>query len=812
MKTVYVDITTLLAVPILTGIQRAVIETAVRLIAQQHNLNYQVILLRNNRDFNFSICDNNRFIEYYRLSKGNKRGCVTGRAITIDQLEADSFWLDMDSVWVLTTPRNLLYPQLAKRNIQIGTFVYDVITLTHPQFTSSENYMRFPPYIAAVLDYADYIFTEAEFTRGEIQKIAEAVGCTREIQYVVVPLGGDFFNPTVNIVDREAAAAPLVQEIGERGKILLTVSTLEIRKNHKVLLDAFDMELCEKGYQLVFVGKKGWKVDDLLERIERHPQNGKSLFHLQGISDSTLHYLYAHASFVLFPSYIEGYGLATVEALQNRVPTILSDVPIMREVGGEYCDYFDPDNPEQLIDIIGKYEIFPQKYDDKCKMLERYHVPTWNESIEPILKNILLARMSVERTHRVEQIVYLSARTNDLLDTLQYVEHFMPFLKKALIFCPESMAKEMTRLYTGRLALTYVTDSELLQREELPSDHTHRNFFLRCLAMRRPELEDEFIMSDDDYRPLERIDLDFYINENRYQAFYCYDLDEWRNVVGKPTSYDRSMMRTNMFLKSNGYPNLQYASHMPQIIRKEWYVDLLNEYPGIENTGLDEWSTYFNYVVKIHPESVAVRPYVTLAWPGNTSDWNTMVTPGRYVFENYYEHLYDDGKVFSGLSKVYNNSTYLENEEKKALFKALMLRAAMVERQWRDCENKYQERYRTFPSFVFCMKERAGKFVNPPKKLQLIRGGTYQLRIVIMEQAQSGEWRCSNKDVLFRCYKRYWDHSDVSGDYSNWDGSGYVIIPLTMPDVAGMIELELFYGIADDGDFDLACNIPVELK
>ena len=374
------------------------------------------------------------------------------------------------------------------------------------------------------------------------------------------------------------------------------------------------------------------------------------------------------------------------------------------------------------------------------------------------------------------------------------------------------MAKEMTRLYTGRLALTYVTDSELLQREELPSDHTHRNFFLRCLAMRRPVLEDEFIMSDDDYRPLERIDLDFYINENRYQAFYCYDLDEWRNVVGKPTSYDRSMMRTNMFLKSNGYPNLQYASHMPQIIRKEWYVDLLNEYPGIENTGLDEWSTYFNYVVKIHPESVAVRPYVTLAWPGSTSDWKTMVKPQRYVFENYYEHLYGDGKVFSGLSKVYNNSTYLENEEKKALFKALMLRAAMVERQWRDCENKYQERYRTFPSFVFCMKERAGKFVNPPKKLQLIRGGTYQLRIVIMEQAQSGEWRCSNKDVLFRCYKRYWDHSDVSGDYSNWDGSGYVIIPLTMPDVAGMIELELFYGIADDGDFDLACNIPVELK
>lgn len=45
------------------------------------------------------------------------------------------------------------------------------------------------------------------------------------------------------------------------------------QQNHKVLLDAFDGGLSELGYQLAFVGKAGWKVDGLLERIRKHPLN-----------------------------------------------------------------------------------------------------------------------------------------------------------------------------------------------------------------------------------------------------------------------------------------------------------------------------------------------------------------------------------------------------------------------------------------------------------------------------------------------------------------------------------------------------------
>ena len=58
---------------------------------------------------------------------------------------------------------------------------------------------------------------------------------------------------------------------------------------------------------------------------------------------------------VVFASYIEGYGLPTIEALINGVPIACSDIPVMREVGGRFCDYFDPDSSDELIKIVSRY-------------------------------------------------------------------------------------------------------------------------------------------------------------------------------------------------------------------------------------------------------------------------------------------------------------------------------------------------------------------------------------------------------------------------------------------------------------------------
>jgi len=789
----------------MTGIQRVASEIAIRLISNQENSNYRIVLLKHNRDYNFSVCDTNKFMAHFMLSKGKKIDCIISKTVTIDQMDPSSFWLDLDNVWSNMMPRHILYPQLAKRNIQIGVYVYDVIAISHPQYCAAVNQLQFPAYLGAVYDYADFIFTEAQYTKGQIQRIAKEVGCNRKIHYELAVPGGDFsggFTESGQISDD-------LWEIAKRGKIVLTVSTLEIRKNHKVLLDAFDNGLCEMGYQMVFVGKTGWKVDDLTERIETHPENGKSLFHLQGLNDSALRFLYQNASFVLFPSYIEGYGLATVEALQYGVPSILSDVPIMREVGGDYCDYFEPNSPEQLIEVIRRYEADPSLYEEKKEKLKSYQPPTWDACAKCVADSILQFRKPPEWNHHVEQIVYLSARADAMLHTLEYVEHFMPFIKRVLILCPDAMADEMKRNYHGQLIVTCLTDSELLNGRVLPADHSCRNFLLRCLAMSRPELDDEFIMSDDDYRPLYQIDLSFFIRNGRYQAFYFYDLDRWPDVVREPTSYDLSMLRTNEFLKRNGYPNLQYASHMPQIIRKEWYLDLLREYPGLEETGCDEWSTYFNYSVRHYPEAYDVRPYTVISWPELITSWYLMVEPPEYTFENFYEFLYSEGRPFFGMDTTYHRATYLDSAKKMLICDSLMRRAATMHKRWRAFENKCNTTWKQFPSFVFCFgQDIKPAFLNPPVYLELLNSNAYSFPVSLIEKDELGQWNPSDASLrIGYC----WAENSTLIISPNVNGRGKATIKIGTPGNMASSYLKLYYSF-DGGEFTLACRIPVRFR
>lgn len=803
MKTIYVDLTNFLSVPFLTGIQRVVRELAVRLLEGQEAGGYRAVLLSHDRDYRFFTCDNGRFLAFCRRGEGEKRDCVTEETLTPDQLDAPAFWFDPDGIWHNRPARADLYAQLKKRNVRIGVYVHDVIVLTHPQYVTKENLLRFPPYLAAVYEYADVIFTGAHAVREQIQRLAEEAGCARPIAYQVTPPGANFAPART---DGEEEIDPLVREIARRGKVLLTVSTIEARKNHKALLDAFDAGLSQMGYQMVFVGRAGWRVEALLERIRSHPQCGKSLFHLQGLSDASLRALYRSADFVLFPSYTEGYGLSTVEALQHGVPAILSDVPVMREVGGALCDYFDPDDPAALVEIIRGYAADPERYRQRKERIADYRPPAWDDCAAAILREILTALQPPAGEHRLEQIVYLSARADNLLRTLEYVEAYMPFIRRALVLCPEATAAELKARYAGRLGLSCVPDGALLGGRPLPRDHATRNFLLRCLAMQRPELDEEFVMSDDDYRPLEPIDPSFFIRDGRYQAYAFYDLDEWFDNVAVPTSYDMQMLHTRAFLKRAGYPTLQYASHMPQVIRKAWYRELLAAHPGIEETDCDEWSTYFNYAVQAHPLAFDVRPYETLGWPDAESSWDMTVFPPRYAFENYYDALYDEGGPFFGMSRTYGEATPRENEQKRRIARQAAERAAQKRAQWRRFTDRFIAEYGRFPDLIFRYGGgEAPAFVHPPRQIELLHGRSYSLPIQVLQRAQDGGLEPPARAVRFGCR---WDVEGILHGSESVDGRA--VLRVTAPEAGKAARLKLYYAL--DGEKPVfACEMDVRL-
>ena len=143
----------------------------------------------------------------------------------------------------------------------------------------------------------------------------------------------------------------------KQAPVYLMVSTIEPRKNHAYLLDAFeriwaeDSEAC-----LCFVGKIGWKTEQLIERIRQHPQFQKKLFMFNDLSDRELEHCYTHARSLVFPSYVEGFGLPLVEAMQRGLPAMASDIPVFREIGGDSMVYFDLEQPETLARLIRQFE------------------------------------------------------------------------------------------------------------------------------------------------------------------------------------------------------------------------------------------------------------------------------------------------------------------------------------------------------------------------------------------------------------------------------------------------------------------------
>ena len=132
-------------------------------------------------------------------------------------------------------------------------------------------------------------------------------------------------------------------------KTFLIVSTIEPRKAHAQVLAAFEA-LWRGGVDvnLVIVGKQGWMVDDVCEKLRAHAELNHRLFWLEGISDEYLEKVYAASTCLIAASYGEGFGLPLIEAAQHGLPIFARDIPVFREVAGEHAAYFKVETPEEL--------------------------------------------------------------------------------------------------------------------------------------------------------------------------------------------------------------------------------------------------------------------------------------------------------------------------------------------------------------------------------------------------------------------------------------------------------------------------------
>lgn len=133
----------------------------------------------------------------------------------------------------------------------------------------------------------------------------------------------------------------------------LVVGSIEPRKNHSLILDAFELLWLDEGApNLVIVGGHGWKSELLIRRIKGHPKYNKKLYFFERTNDAELAYLYRNTAALIIASFAEGFGLPIVEAFQHGAKVICSDIPVFREIATQRAEFFDASSSRDLADKV----------------------------------------------------------------------------------------------------------------------------------------------------------------------------------------------------------------------------------------------------------------------------------------------------------------------------------------------------------------------------------------------------------------------------------------------------------------------------
>jgi alpha-1,3-rhamnosyl/mannosyltransferase len=150
------------------------------------------------------------------------------------------------------------------------------------------------------------------------------------------------------------AVQRVLQSRGLPARYLLTVGTVEPRKNLATLLTAYARlpEDIREAHPLVIVGMQGWVGDsshygDIAALAERLRLAEKVIF-AGYLPDEELPAVYSGAAAFVFPSLYEGFGLPPLEAMACGTPVVSSNAASLPEVVGDAAVLFDPESAEAL--------------------------------------------------------------------------------------------------------------------------------------------------------------------------------------------------------------------------------------------------------------------------------------------------------------------------------------------------------------------------------------------------------------------------------------------------------------------------------
>lgn len=292
--------------------------------------------------------------------------------------------LMLDSSWWSPERFDALHAQVAAAGGEVVWMVYDLIPLLVPHTCDPGMPPAFRRWLEHAAATADGFVCISEATRQDLERFLDeqpahpvARPWTRAMH-----LGSDLESGQV-VGQASETIASLLEGLGAR-PLVLAIGTVEPRKDYATVLAAFEKVWARGGdVALAIVGKHGWNVEELVLKLQAHPQLGTRLFWLQGMSDTDLHHLMDRVDVLVQASVAEGFGLPVVEAGSRGKPLLLSDLAVFREIAGEEASYFPVGDADALAAEIERGVAHGWKEPANIRTL------TWRESSRGLMEKLL---------------------------------------------------------------------------------------------------------------------------------------------------------------------------------------------------------------------------------------------------------------------------------------------------------------------------------------------------------------------------------------------------------------------------------------
>lgn len=271
---------------------------------------------------------------------------------------------------------------LRSRGVLVARMIYDLIPTIKPQWLEPQHTQAITLWVREVLTGSDRVLTISEYSRREIEHYCAE--CRFDQPPLSVVRLGDVLETTTS--GRGPAALP---KFVPSRPFFLCVSTLDVRKNHRLLYDAWTRLAARRGDacpDLVCIGMAHLHVTDLLRELRQDRAVNRRIHVLHGVEDFELDWYYKNCAATVYPSKYEGWGLPVAESLGHGRLCLASHATSIPEISGDLPEFFDPFDVHGVAGLVERVLDDPAWVQEREERIREEFQPTeWRETAAQVI-------------------------------------------------------------------------------------------------------------------------------------------------------------------------------------------------------------------------------------------------------------------------------------------------------------------------------------------------------------------------------------------------------------------------------------------